>query len=373
MDKAGGRLRIIPGDVVQGAEAWEVPDFEEPERERQRQIEREEAQRLQRLAEEKRQRQRQRRRQAVYERLRQEDEARRVLPSEHEIEQIHAEARRQGYQTGLREGRHEGYHAGYPEGLRAGEADGRQAGAQLVQQLRALLDTLGRPLEQLDREIEDELSHLVYAVARRMVLEELRTEPAHTVAAVKQALRELPANQRWVSVHLNPAEIAFVEEQLGADEARRGWSITADHQVTRGGCIVRTEISRVDASVERRLDAIAEQLLGDAHAAEESDSIERTYRGGSESREHSRSRSTGVAGSGAATDEAAAEGTEAAASAADPGSSTAGSAADAAAAGAADRSASGGGGGEAAGSGQEGQTAPKSRRRRPGRRASRRD
>lgn len=285
MDNANKRFRVIPGESVEGFEPWEIPDFDEPERERLRQQEREAEEQARQEELEKRRRQKERRRQAVYERLKHEDEARRALPTDEEIEQIRGEARRGGYREGHREGRHEGYHAGYPEGLKAGEEDGRNAGTQLVQRMRTLLDTLGRPLENLDREIEDELSHLVFTVARRMVLSEMRMDSSHAVAAVNRAMRELPANQRWVSVHVNPDEIGFIEEKLGGDEQRRGWTIVADQQVSHGGCVVQTETSRVDARVERRIDAVAEQLLGEAHTAEEAEEVSHTYRGGTEVRQ----------------------------------------------------------------------------------------
>ncbi|MCG5529996.1 flagellar assembly protein FliH [Halorhodospira halochloris] len=282
MDNTNKRFRVIPGEALDGIETWETPDFDEPERERLRQLELEEQERARQEELEKRRRQRERKRRAVYQRLKQEDEARRALPSEEEIEKIRAEAHREGYKTGHREGKLEGFHAGYPEGVKAGEEDGRKSGARLVRRLRTLLDTLGRPLEKLDREIEDELSHLVFGIAKRMVLSELRRDPSHAESAVNRALKELPANQRWISVHVNPEEIGFIEEQLGADAEQRGWTMVADQQVSRGGCVVRTETSRVDASVERRIEAVAEQLFGDAHATQETEEVVRTYRGEAE-------------------------------------------------------------------------------------------
>lgn len=287
MENANKRFRVIPEEALEGFETWETPDFDEPERERQRQRELEEQEQARRVEQEKRRQQRNRRRQAVYQRLKHEDEARRALPTASEIERIRLEAHREGYTAGHREGKHEGFHAGYPEGVKAGEEDGRKAGTQLVERLRNLLDTLGRPLEKLDREVEDELSHLVFGVAQRMVLAEMRLQPSHALAAVNRAMRELPANHRWITVHVNPDEIGFIEEQLGDAVPQRGWNIVADQQITPGGCVVQTETSRVDASVERRIEAVAEQLLGDAHGNGEAEEVVRTYRGGTESRHES--------------------------------------------------------------------------------------
>lgn len=289
MESADKRLRIIPGEFARDAETWETPDFDQPEIDRQRLAEQEQARRRER---ERQQRRRERRRKAVEERLRLEDEARRALPGVEEIEQIRDTARRQGYDEGYAAGRHEGYHAGYPEGLQAGQSDGRRAGAILVRRLRSLLDTLGRPLEQLDRDAEDELLHLVFAIARRLVLEELRADPEHALAAVRQAVQELPSHQRTVTIQVHPEEHTFITEQLGTEVDERGWSVVADRHLSPGGCIVTTETSRVDATVERRLDAVAEQLLGDAHAGEEPDTVTRSYRGSTPAREEEASQSS---------------------------------------------------------------------------------
>ena len=282
MDSGDRRSRVIPGELAEEVQAWETPDFDQPEVEARRRAEEEQARRI---AREKQRRRRERRRQAVAERLRLEDEARRRLPSPEEIEEIRAQARRDGHREGYEEGRHEGFHAGYPEGLRAGQSDGRRAGALLVRRLRALLDTLGRPLEQLDRDAEDELLHMVFAVARRLALEELKADPEHALTAVRQAVAELPSHHRRVTIHVHPEEQAFIAEHIGSEAEQQGWAIVADRHLTPGGCVVTTETSRVDASVERRLDAVAEQLLGEAQAGEDGEAATRTYRGSAPSAE----------------------------------------------------------------------------------------
>lgn len=270
------RFRIIPAEEAVEHTVWETPDVEEPARRRRQAAE--EA-RLRREEEARRQRRRLKRRRAVKERLRREDEARRALPTEEEIEALREAARKMGYQEGHREGREAGYQDGHDAGFQQGEEEGRRSGAALVQRLQVLLDTLGRPLERLDDETEDELLQLVFTVARRMVLEELRTHPEPVQAAVHQALRELPANHRQVAVHLHPEDLPFIEEQMGAQAAGEGWSLVSDSAVTRGGCVIATETSRVDATVERRIDAVAAQLFGDPTGDDLDPVVRETFRG----------------------------------------------------------------------------------------------
>ncbi len=270
------RFRVIPVEQAVEHTLWETPDVTEPER-RRRQAQEEAQEREAERA--RRERRREKRRLAVKERLRQEDEARRALPTVEEIEALQESARKEGHKTGYKEGQEAGYQDGYAAGFQQGEEDGRHSGAALVERLRALLDTLGRPLERLDESTEDELTHLVFAVARRMVLEELRTDPEQVRAAVRQALRELPANQREAAIRVHPDDLPFIEEHLGQEAAGQGWSVAGDPALTRGGCVIETEISRVDATVERRLDAVAQQLFGDPSDSEQDPVVNETFRG----------------------------------------------------------------------------------------------
>lgn len=283
MDGGGDhtRFRVIPASRAAGlaSEAWHSPDFEGPDADELHDALLEE-ERRQRAEEERERIRRQQRRRAVKARLRQEDEARRALPTTEEIEALREEARRQGHEEGRTVGQEAGYQQGYAEGLEAGRADGRRSGAALVHRMRTLLDTLGRPLQHLDEQTEEELVHLIHAVARQVLLRELRENPDQTLAAVRQALGELPANRRHASVYVHSQDLPFLQDHLGEESGNSGWSVLADDHLTPGGCVVTTEISRVDATVERRMEALAEELLGDtvADAPDAGDTVEMTYR-----------------------------------------------------------------------------------------------
>jgi flagellar assembly protein FliH len=52
----------------------------------------------------------------------------------------------------------------------------------------------------------------------------------------------------------------------------QSWQIVEDPAMTRGGCRVRSEQSRVDASVEARLNAVIANVLGDERILSEQES-----------------------------------------------------------------------------------------------------
>lgn len=172
-----------------------------------------------------------------------------ALPTAARIEEIQRQAYEEAYALGRREGLEQGR---------------RQAQAQ-GERLDAILGLLAEPLRELDERVVEEVTGLALAIARHLVRRELRTDPGQIVAVVQQAASVLPVAARRVRVVLHPEDAATVREALsaaGRPERGGAWQIVEDPAMMRGGCRVETEHSRVDASVEKRLAAIAAELLG---------------------------------------------------------------------------------------------------------------
>jgi flagellar assembly protein FliH len=154
----------------------------------------------------------------------------------------------------------EGFAAGRSEGLRQGVGE-VQAQAQ---RLRSLIASLARPLEQLDARVEEELVALVMVLVRQLVRREIRTEPGVIVAAIREAVAVLPQSARDIAVKVHPEDAALLREVYAesAEAAGPGWRVVESPAVTRGGCVVVTSTSEVDATVERRLAAVFCQVFG---------------------------------------------------------------------------------------------------------------
>jgi flagellar assembly protein FliH len=168
------------------------------------------------------------------------------------------------------------WQVGYDEGLAQGRAaaDEEQAARlraldQQVARLDAILVTLARPLAELDMSVERELAELACVIARQVVRRELRTEPAHVIGAIREAVALLPAAARDVRVLLHPEDAALVRERLVDSGAGRVWAITEDPMMGRGGCRVVAENSTIDARLETRVGAVIAHVLGDERAAGE--------------------------------------------------------------------------------------------------------
>lgn len=155
-----------------------------------------------------------------------------TLPTAGELERIHQQARDEGYAAGYQEGR----------AVAAGEA----------QRLAALVTALQTDLAQLDQTVADHLLALGLALARRVVGEALRVQPALVLEVVQDAMRCLPEFEQPVRVHLHPADAALVGEHLAGPAEAGGWQLVPDAALARGGCWLASATSVIDATLEAR-------------------------------------------------------------------------------------------------------------------------
>ena len=160
---------------------------------------------------------------------------------------------------------------GYQAGLERAQGENRARLAALEERIRridAVMGVLARPLEQLDAEVEAELVQLALAVGKQLARRELRIEPAQIIAIVRESLAQLPLTARELRVHMHPEDAATVREHLSAGAGERLWTLVEDPRLSRGGCLVQAESSRVDARLESRIAAIATNAFGDERVAE---------------------------------------------------------------------------------------------------------
>lgn len=185
-------------------------------------------------------------------------QARRQGPTVGELEEIEKRA----YQ--------EAYTAGREAGLAAARAESQQALERLRGQVKAMsevMNKLARPLDDLDAEVADQIARLAIAIAKQVIRRELRTDPAQVIAVMRETVALLPASARQLRVHMHPEDAAVVREHLAAPGGDRAWSIAEDPMLSRGGVLVATETSQIDARIESRIASIASSMFGEERAA----------------------------------------------------------------------------------------------------------
>jgi len=171
----------------------------------------------------------------------------------------------------LRQALQESEARGYQAGMEKAQAESQVTLAALtarVAQLDSILQLLGAPLQQLDAEIEKELLQLTLTVGKQLARRELRVDPTQVIGIIRESLSQLPASARDIRVHLHPEDAATVRERLAEPAQERAWKIVEDPTLSRGGCMIRTENSQLDARLDSRIAAVIANALGEERAPE---------------------------------------------------------------------------------------------------------
>ena len=168
-----------------------------------------------------------------------------------------------------REAWEHGYKDGHVEGVRKGESELARRINEVnvkIAALEAILGTLARPLDELDAQVESELTRLALTVAKHLVRRELRIDPAQIIGIIRHTVALLPLASRNIKVHLHPDDAAVVREKLAQPQGEQQWQLSEDPLMARGGCRVTSDNSSIDARFETVVAAALSGLLGDDRA-----------------------------------------------------------------------------------------------------------
>jgi flagellar assembly protein FliH len=165
-----------------------------------------------------------------------------------------------------REAWEHGYKDGHVEGVRKGEAELRARIAEVDVKLAALdaiMGTLAKPLDDLDQQVETELTRLALAVGKHLARRELKIDPTQIIGIIRHTVSLLPLSARKIKIHLHPDDAAIVREKLARASGEQEWQLAEDPLMARGGCRLTTENSSVDARFEASVAVALSGLLGD--------------------------------------------------------------------------------------------------------------
>lgn len=160
-----------------------------------------------------------------------------ALPTASQIDEMHRQARDEGFQTGY--------------------AEGVSKASQENQRLAALIESL---TQQVDEQIARELLDLSLDIARQMLHQALKVNPELMLGVVNEAIGTLPHFNQGAHMVLHPEDAALVRERMGEQLTHAGWKIFEDARIERGGARFETANSQIDASLETRWKRIVAAL-----------------------------------------------------------------------------------------------------------------
>ena len=151
----------------------------------------------------------------------------------------------------------------YDEAVKAGREDGLKQGLREMEvkakQLQNMFNFLQQPLNELDKEVEQQLTELAIMLSEKLLQKESKLDVQHIQNLVHESLEYLPAKSRDIQVRLNADDIALLT-QAEIDIDRQSWSCVADNSITPGGCVIESNSSHIDATVETRVQQLVDQL-----------------------------------------------------------------------------------------------------------------
>jgi len=165
----------------------------------------------------------------------------------------------------------------YDEAVKAGHAEGIKQGLQEMtnkaRQLQKAFNFLQQPLNELDKQVEKQLTELAILLAEQLLQKESKLDAQHIQNLVHNSLEYLPVKSRDIQVRLNADDIALLN-QAEIDTNEQSWNCVADNSVTPGGCIIESATSHIDATVETRVQQLVDQLSLHHEDSEENNDAE---------------------------------------------------------------------------------------------------
>lgn len=160
------------------------------------------------------------------------------LPTAADVERIHQDAHKQGYD------------AGYEEGTARARMEALR--------LHTLVEQLDQALGAFDQRVAEELLGLSLAIARQVVRQTIAARPTAILEVVREALTLLP--HQHAALYLHPEDATLVRAHLGDQLAHLGHRIHEEAALSRGGLRLETGGSHLDASVETRWKRVVESM-----------------------------------------------------------------------------------------------------------------
>lgn len=174
-------------------------------------------------------------------------------PTAEEVEAI----RQAAHEEGFAKGKDEGYQAGYDQGIKQGQTEIQAELAKLGQIMRSLME----PIEPQEEELEEVLLVLVDKVCRSILKRELSLQSDGVKELIRQALTYIRTGKNRLKIHLHPNDAEQISGFLQTlSDYSPEWKIIPHKSLSPGGCVVETEETTIDATIDTRYQHLIKQM-----------------------------------------------------------------------------------------------------------------
>jgi flagellar assembly protein FliH len=141
--------------------------------------------------------------------------------------------------------------AGYREGIEQGHKEVAENAVRMIEEAGAISDKLAK-----------EAAQLAISIASFVVGEQVKVTPKTVQRIALKALKESVFGEN-IRIAVSDEDEKVMKDSLAIIRRAAGGAsiaIEVDSDITRGGCIIRTDFGEVDASIEALIDAISSRL-----------------------------------------------------------------------------------------------------------------
>jgi flagellar assembly protein FliH len=173
--------------------------------------------------------------------------------------------------TQSEEVRKQAYDEGYRQGQQKGLQQGREDAAnemksmleEAVDKSRHMVATAGEEAQNMILDGERQIVELALAISQKILVREIDENSAAVLPIVKAALDKV-RDQEQIVIRVNPDDYDMIVQArrdlqmiVGREQAL---TLTVDHTVGRGGCLIDTPCGTVDAALDTQFDAVKKSL-----------------------------------------------------------------------------------------------------------------
>ncbi|MFA6134523.1 MAG: FliH/SctL family protein [Phycisphaerae bacterium] len=173
------------------------------------------------------------------------------------------------YDEGFARGQNDGYADGQRQGLEAARSQQTASIAELELYARRVIDELAAARARILRDAGEESLDLALAIARKVVGVVAVSDVSAAKANLEKVL-ELACGFSELSVHVNPAQLASLQEHCGRVASALSLpgriEVVADAEIGPGGVKILSRAGEIDGTIETQLDAIVAALTGASRA-----------------------------------------------------------------------------------------------------------
>ncbi len=180
--------------------------------------------------------------------IRAREEASEQIKNETLGQQLYAQGQAQGYAQGFAEG-----HAQATlEGQRQITEFIAHQGQEAAQNFGSLFASAQTQLADAEQVMSHGMLELACELARQILRHELSVDPDDLLVVVREAIGLLVSDSKSVLIRLNPLDLGVLEGVMRTEFADLSLNLVADAAITKGGCLVESAGTVVDATLEKR-------------------------------------------------------------------------------------------------------------------------